>query len=60
MNHRRVRLMRITIPTDVVRSEPDYPGNFTETFVIDENAQVADVDWSTYGECVVTLIVPAP
>lgn len=52
--------MRITIPTDVVRSEPDYPGNFTETFVIDENAQVADVDWSTYGECAITLIVPAP
>lgn len=61
MNRRRVRLMRMTINTDLdLQNDPEYRGSFTAPIAIEENTEIVAADWSVLGECTLTLIVPAP
>ena len=59
VNRRTVRLMRMTVPTDISADDPDYWGAFSGPFVVEDDRQIVDVDWSVHGEVTVTYLIPA-
>lgn len=58
MRLRTVRLLRLTIPTDVSDDDPQYQGSFSDPFRVDELAEIVAADWSVPGEVTVTLVRP--
>jgi len=54
-----VRLMRMTLPTDVNEDDPDYIGAFSSPFRIEDNSEVVGADWSIRGEVTITLLTRA-
>jgi hypothetical protein len=51
--------MRLVLNTDRNPDEdPLYPGNFSDPFMIEDPADIADVDWSVPGEVAITLVIP--
>lgn len=61
MTRRKMQVMRLILNTDRIPDEdPDYPGNFSDPFMFDADAQaVVAVDWSVPGEVAVTLLIPS-
>lgn len=59
MTRRRVRLMRMWVKTDYdPTQDPDYVGAYSGAFMVDDNQQIVDVDWSVPGEVCVTYLTP--
>lgn len=54
---RRFHLRRQFVGTDYDPNEPEYPGNISGPFMLDDDTQqIVDVDWSTPGEVWVTYL----
>jgi len=58
MPMRECHLMRVTYRTDVTPADPDYVGSFSSTVMVDDDAQIVNVDWSKRGQVEVTFLMP--
>jgi hypothetical protein len=58
MTRRRVHVRRYYVRTDYDAAEPEYLGLRSGAFMLDDNQQIVDVDWSVPGEVCVTYLEP--
>lgn len=54
-----MRLHRMWFSTDYnTEEDPQYVGSFSGAFMLDDNQQIVDVDWSVPGEVCITYLSP--
>lgn len=54
-----MRLHRAWFSTDYnAEEDPEYVGAYSGAFMLDDNQQIVDVDWSVPGEVCVTYLGP--
>lgn len=57
MKRRRVKVHRMTFSTDYDPGvDPEYQGNWSEPFMVGEEDEIVNVDWSVPGEVEVTYL----
>lgn len=62
MTRQRKKLHRMWFSTDYDATDvdsPEYLGAVSETFLVGEEQEIVDVDWSVPGEVQVTYLLPA-
>lgn len=60
MTRRKVQAMRLILSTDYsAEKDAECIGSFSGDFMIEDPADIVDVDWSVPGEVQVTLVIPS-